>query len=234
MNLSSGDEACKIQSEISMRYQMMIPDEIEAFLPSDESVSKEFPSHKFIFLKPISHGFKQVPILHLKCDFGKVLPETNMRLGLFSIHNGSLKATGFRLESPSEARTPSDDRSEEQDIANDNSKHNFYHLQMISGFQKDKRFFEDDNLSFVPEKEPTFPLDANVPVKLLLCLLVGCYGLQETGSWLVSSSVDKKLVEFLEGMYCRSTPPMTWYCKVDPNVKTNFRPVLRWGSLLSF
>lgn len=209
------DDAAQIQNEVTRKYQMITSEELEAFLPLDENVSVEFPKHKFIFLKPILHGFRQVPLLHLKCDFGKIRPETNLRLGLFSLHNGSLKATGFRLESPSEARTASNDETQGEDTENDKSKHNFYHLQMISGFQKHKRFLVDDNISFVPEKEPTFPLDANAPVKLLLCLLVGCYGLRETSSWLGSSNVDKKLVDFLADMYCHNTPSMTWYWKVE-------------------
>jgi hypothetical protein len=66
--------------------------ELETSLPSETRVRAEFPPWKFLYLEPVHRGQTMVPVLSMKCDFGRSIPEVRLRLGLFLKHDGDIKA----------------------------------------------------------------------------------------------------------------------------------------------
>ena len=78
----------------------------------------------------------------------------------------TLNGIGFRMETPE---------------GTDNGStgiHKFYHAQLIQQFSpkefKDK--LQTKSLSWLPESQPSFPMLADCPVTLFLCLIVTLYG----------------------------------------------------------
>jgi hypothetical protein len=151
-------------------------EDLERLLPSEETVEKSF-ERRFLLLNPTLHGIRLYPVVHLKCDFGKSPAEVRFQMALFQKDGNEPKATGFRLESPE-----------------GEGDHNLYHLQMIRCFEIQSKtnappdYFPilppEGSNSWIPNKEPTFPLFANDATALLLCVLVGLYGLREVESFL--------------------------------------------------
>lgn len=171
--------------------------ELEASLPTEEQVRAEFPPWRFLYLEPVTHGQVLVPVLSMKCDFGRSIPEVRVRLGLFLRHNRDIKAIGYRFEAP-----------EGPGI------HHYYHLQMIRGLRTSLLFPPADCLKWMPDAAPTFPLDVDGSVKLLLGLLISLYGVGETVALLRHASFGAQTRRYLSAMNCYSFPPFEWYWKV--------------------
>ena len=79
--------------------------------------------------------------------------------------NQALNGIGFRMETPESANTSI-------------GIHDFYHAQLIQRFSP-KQFsdkLQTKCLNWLPGSQPSFPLPANCPVTLLLCLIVTLYG----------------------------------------------------------
>lgn len=172
-------------------------EQLEAALPSEGRVSAEFPPNRYLYLNPITTGTTLLPVIRLKCDFGRSVPEVLLRIGLFLKHELDTKAIGYRLESP-----------------HGPGAHHYYHLQMIRGFDKHAHFNADECLNWFPDQAPTFPLDVDSPVKLILSLLIGLYGLRDTGAMLRDMGLTARAKEHLDQMFCFSMPPIEWYWKV--------------------
>jgi hypothetical protein len=172
-------------------------EELEASLPSEARVSAEFPPNRFLYLNPITIGGTLLPLIRLKCDFGRSIPEVRVRMGLFLKYGVDTKAIGYRLESPEGP-----------------GAHHYYHLQMIRGFDRHSHFTTDDCLSWFPDQSPTFPLDADSPVRLILSLLIGLYGLLETGTMLRDTGLTARAKPYLDKMSCFSMLPIEWYWRV--------------------
>jgi len=171
--------------------------ELEDSLPTEQRLNVAFPPRRFLYLKPVSRGPIQ-PVLRLKCDFGRSIPEVRLRLGLFLRHAGVLKAIGYRYESPEGSGT----------------KHHYYHVQMIRDLGMSAPFPPDECLKWVPDGTPTFPLDVDSPVKLVLGLLISLYGIQDTIMLMRSFGLLARANRYLVQLKSHSTPSIEWYWRV--------------------
>src|SRR5687767_4323117 len=88
-------------------------EQLEAALPSEGQVNAEFPPNRFLYLNPIDSHPTLLPVLRLKSDFGRSVPEVRIRLGLFLKHGLITHAIGYRLEAPEGP-----------------GSHHYYHVQM--------------------------------------------------------------------------------------------------------
>lgn len=192
-------QARDIYLDIGSRYNSITKrEELELSLPTERRVKAEFLPGKFLYLTPVDRGQVLLPVLRLKCDFGRSIPEIRLRLGLFVRHDLDIRAIGFRFESP-----------EGPGI------HNYYHMQIIRGFDLGQHFLPEDYLRWMPDSSPAFPLDVNSSVNLLLSLLISLYGLVETGAILRDAGLDQKAKVHLGSLKCFSIPALEWFWKVS-------------------
>ncbi|MDP1990041.1 MAG: hypothetical protein Q8K00_03385 [Syntrophales bacterium] len=186
------DKARAIYDEISRCCSYINSTELESYLPNEEKVKSEFPKRKYLYLDPIE-GQAYVPVLSITSDFGRSIPEVRIRLGLFFFHEEKIHAFGYRFESPEGP-----------------GNHHYYHAQLINGFDKDEPFPDGD--AWLPTSCPTFPLDADNPVQLLLSLLIALYGVSYISR--IKPLVDG-LGQHLEKMRFQCLPELKWYRKVS-------------------
>lgn len=173
--------------------------ELELSLPSEDEVEAGFLPNRYMYLNPINHGQVLLPVIKLKkCDFGRSIPEIRIRLGLFLQHDKDIKAIGYRFETPEGPAT----------------HHHYFHLQMIRGFEIRSLLPPVDCLKWMPDTAPTFPLDVNGSVKLLLSLLISLYGVRDIGTMVRDASLRGRIGRYLGEMSCHSFPPFDWYWKV--------------------
>lgn len=190
------DRALTIYNEIQHAYRSVQREELEILLPTDENVNVQF-DNVYLYLKPVTHGLFMVPVISLsKCDFGQSMPETRLRLGLFSKHGNEIKAFGYRFEPPEGV-----------------GQHNYYHVQIINSLGN-VPFPNYAHMSWLPDRQPAFPLDANNAVKLILTLLITLYDLNYVSRLKANPSFGSDLDKYLSEMHCYSFSGITWYWEV--------------------
>jgi|GEM_PF-1128591 len=195
-------DAQRIYELVSPHFLPLSSDkEVEKGLPSEQRVTGEFKT-RYLYLNPVTHGTIMVPVLKLKADFGRSIPEVRFQLGLFLLRNEGIRWIGFRFEAP------------EGVDAVGAGRHHYYHVQMIRGLHTSIPFPFNEHLEWIPDAEPTFPLDADGPSKLLLCLLISLYGLQEVLRLINLSPSHSQLRERLNAMQTPHFPVIEWYWKV--------------------
>jgi hypothetical protein len=132
-----------------------------------------------------------VPILRIASDFGRSIPELRIRLVLFSLRDGKPSGFGYRFESPEGP-----------------GRHHYYHAQPIDLKAVESFLDAEDRLS---TKCPTFPLDADNPVQLLLSLLISLYGV----SYILQIKQNVPGIDrHLDEMRLHNLPDWIWYRKV--------------------
>ena len=129
-------------------------------------------SKRVLYLPPLEKNTKFVPILSLFCKLNETQRIAQFKVMLVCFDNDKKQcAVGFRMETP-ESMNQSTDTSDNGGI------HDFYHAQLIRKF--DQRAPDSaqgfDSPSWLPQSQPSFPLPADCPVTLLLCLIVTLYG----------------------------------------------------------
>lgn len=204
--------AQEIYEQVSPGFLPLYSDnEIEVVLPSEERVTGDF-KNRYMYLNPVTHGTIMVPVLKVKSDFGRSIPEIRCQLGLFLLYGGVIRWIGFRFEAPEGINAAGEGR------------HHFYHVQMIRGLHTSIPFPHNDHLNWIPDAEPTIPLDADGPSKLLLCLLVSLYGIQEVLRLINLSPSHSQLRKRFEAMHITGVPVIEWYWKVtaDAGAKSQF------------
>ncbi|MBL8207562.1 MAG: hypothetical protein JNM09_25240 [Blastocatellia bacterium] len=161
--------------------------------PNKPRIKGEFGA-KHLWLRSDS---KMQPMVHLKFDFSRNLPEIRIRLGLFlKQSNGEQNSFGLRYESP------------EGTDAEGKGIHHYYHVQLIRGFKKDKDFTIYQCPTWLPVTQPALPLPANDSVSLLLCFISSLYGMTELQRLLQSVN---GLRSYFETHPFRSFDPLCWY-----------------------
>ncbi len=95
----------------------------------------------------------------MKCNLSKIPIEICLRVTLLCLDESRLKAIGFRLE---EWKT-----------------HQFYHAQFISDLGPSDVANQLLCPEWIPDSQPSFPVPADCPVSLILCLLLTLYGLKD-------------------------------------------------------
>lgn len=182
--------------------------ELEECIPTETQVRRAFPWNKYIYLNPVEKGTVIVPVLRLKSDFGCDPPEVRFRLGLFLLHEGELKAFGFRYESPEGP-----------------GRHHYYHAQVITdlGPHSARQFW-------LPVSQPAFPLDTDHPISLLVSMLISLYGLDCVGE--ITSSLNNKVVNIcISEMFCQRIPRLQYFWRVK--MRSPDKPALGYSTSLS-
>lgn len=149
---------------------------------------------QFLYLEPVGKGGFMVPILSLQCDLNhSPAPRFCLRLGLFLLDNsGELQSIGYRFETPEDG---------------DESRHHYYHAQLIRSFPNDSPGWCLNCREWLPDTQPAFALDANGPVTLLLCLLVSLYDLHGVDQILRQVDFRNHLAPYFEAMICHNRQP---------------------------
>ena len=117
---------------------------------------------QFIILRGPNNDVPMVPVLGLSVDMdGSSLNGLMVSLALYlrDDENGELRALGYRFEEPSDGP----------------GIHYFYHAQNVRQF-KPATYLPLPTPSWIPDSQPSFPLQATTPAALLVCALVAVYG----------------------------------------------------------
>jgi hypothetical protein len=172
--------------------------ELNVNLPSETNVSASF-GNRFFCLKPVTEHRIMVPRIHLKCDFGRNIPEVRCRLELFLLNvNAEIRSLGYRYESP-----------EGKNIQG-GGVHHYYHIQLTKP--------PISNVDWLPETQPAFPVDADGPVKLILSVLISLYGLNYLGTILRDANIPD-LDKHIKSISCFRLEAFEWYKLVEIGVK---------------
>lgn len=156
--------------------------EHERSMPMLSNPYWETPKHKYFYLPPTSKN--TFPILSVKFDFTRSMPEIRLQMGLFRLKNGKAEGIGLRFEMP-EGR----------------GEHHYYHCQMLQKFRDDKAV--EGCPSFITDLDvvPAMPLAARNTIQLLLCLLVSLYGAEGIETRLKGTgTLEKRLRSELRSM----------------------------------
>jgi hypothetical protein len=137
---------------------------LENALPTDDHPTSDFKEvMRFLYLRPIQTGTPTIPVLSLKANFARSLPEVRIRVALFLLDEiGEIRCQGYRYEAP---EGPGDGR------------HDYYHVQPIRVLYRDRPGFQLPTPPWFLDSHPTWPVDARDPVSLMISLLVSLYGL---------------------------------------------------------
>ncbi len=130
---------------------------------------------KVIYLPPLERDPNCFPILSLYFKLQEPHSIGKLRVLLVKLDEEQepdrIYRIGFRMETP-------ETLNQNADIDKTGGLHDFYHAQLIRKFGQPKL---DDRLQldcpiWLPQSQPSFPLPAECPVTLLLCLIVALYG----------------------------------------------------------
>lgn len=126
-----------------------------------------FEEKKVLYLPPMkrdAEDAKFVPIFSLSCNLSRNQNVARFRVMLVSLEENILKGIGFRMEPP--------------ENINQNGRHNFHHAQFIQQFSPKQygNILPTKCPNWLPESQPAFPMPADCPVTLLLCILLTLYG----------------------------------------------------------
>lgn len=145
---------------ISAAYQGFNDRELEILLSKQKPPIADFGEHgKVLFLEPIAGPRCMIPILSLRYDFCRSIPEVRLRLALFLFdERQNVAAIGYRFESPEGEGT-----------------HHYYHAQLIHDLDQGHSL---PCPAWVPTTQPAFALDAENALTLFVCMLIALYGLE--------------------------------------------------------
>ena len=127
---------------------------------------------KVLYLKPLEKNANFVPVLSLSCTLNETQSIARLRVMLVCLDgNEAPYGVGFRMETP-------ESTNQNGNETNNKGIHDFHHAQLIRTFGQSKL---DDKLrvrcpDWLPTTQPSFPLSAECPVTLLLCLILTLYG----------------------------------------------------------
>lgn len=129
---------------------------------------------KVLYLPPIKKHDYFVPILSLECSLNETLSSAKFRVVLICLkeHQATkvLQGVGFRMETP-------DSLNQRANPTVNQGIHDFYHAQLVRKLDRKLRHNVQITCpNWFPDVQPSFPLPADCPVTLLLCLIVTLYG----------------------------------------------------------
>lgn len=155
---------------------------------------------RYIYLEP-THN-QMVPIFSFAYDWGCSVPKFDLRVGLFLLDKAAnLAGMGFRFESPS------------------GNTHHFHHAQPILALESDPL---PQWPKWIPERQPSFVLDATDPITLLVCMLISFYG-YDYFETLTSAPFKDDLKGHLSGRMVLMNPEFQpTYWRVDYGRETKF------------
>ena len=153
--------------------------DIERFFPRSKTAKRGrdvnfFQEKKVLYLPPLEKDAEFVPIFSLCCNLRKEQSIARFRVMLVTLDKNDetkLNGIGFRMETP-------EGMSENANGDDNDNIHNFHHAQLIQQFSP-KQFpdrLQTESPRWLPESQPSFPLLADCPVTLFLCLIRTLYG----------------------------------------------------------
>ncbi len=194
---------------------------LERVIPSATRRRSDLEGYS-LFLQPVEAGTRTlVPILSLKCDFDRSpIPETRFYLRLFYATDGSQNQSicdlGLRFETPEGVQEGAGD-----------GVHDFYHSQLVCSRTKSP---DGSPALWLPDVQPSFPVDARTPVQLFLCSLISVYGLRILDELAVANKqLGGMLVQHMAGLSAWRDRPTYW--RVDRPSGPKYFKV--WGNLPS-
>lgn len=139
---------------------------------------------KVIYLPPLEKDPDCIPILSLYFKLKENQSIAKLRVLLIRLDENrkphGIYGIGFRMETPEKINQNISLSTNDQDTDTTNSGgcHDFHHAQLIRKFGQKKldNKLQIDCPIWLPQSQPSFPLPAECPVTLLLCLLVTLYG----------------------------------------------------------
>ena len=153
------------QQPLQSLQPVKLEDIEQFFSPSGKSADVNFfEEKKVLYLPPLKKDAEFVPIFSLCCNLSKDQSIARFRVILVSLDENDktkLNGIGFRMETP-----------------DGTGIHDFYHTQLIQQFSP-KQFGDKLRAKcpcWLPESQPSFPLPADCPVTLLLCIIITLYG----------------------------------------------------------
>ncbi len=170
-------QAREAWNDLIIRFSPMGQREFEYWFPvSAAELHVDFSEKNlFLYLPPLEKNAEFVPILDMECHLDETRKTMKLRMMLVRLveaeEEGKKKlcGVGFRLENP-EGDNQGEERTEEEGEARDGS-HDFYHAQLIKSLDG-----KVECPTWLPCTQPSFPLPADCPVTLVLCLLLTLYG----------------------------------------------------------
>ena len=161
------------------QWQPIAREDLEELFAPTKSVSEhvevdfsQSQRGQVLYLPPLEKNPHCIPILSLYCQLNNQQSIAKLRVMLVCLDaNQEPYGIGFRLETP-------ESMNQGDNATNSDGIHDFHHAQLIRTFGQSKL---DNKLrvcspDWLPTTQPSFPLPANCPVTLLLCLIVTLYG----------------------------------------------------------
>jgi len=131
--------------------------DLKKWLPVSDTIHVDFSQQrKVLYLPPLDRDSRFVPVLSLEWHLDPTRDSITLRVMLVRTVKGHKKfhGIGFRLESG-------------------RGRHGFYHAQLVRSLGWGPAV---ECPSWLPERQPSFPLAARCPVTLMLALLLTMYG----------------------------------------------------------
>jgi hypothetical protein len=187
-----------ILEQISNKYTRFADSAaLENVLPTDDHRSSDFKEvMQFLYLRPIQSGTPTIPVVSLKADFTRSLPQVRIRLALFLLNDkGEIRSQGYRYETPEGPGY---------------GRHDYYHVQPIRVLYRDRPGFQLPTPAWFLDSHPAWPVDAQGPVCLLLSLLISLYGLDFRNE-LLAYPMASMLKGHIGRTHCLTLPPASFW-----------------------
>ncbi len=173
----------------------------ETFADSKGSLSGTGNKSRYVYLTPTLRD-KMIPILSFSYSWNSSMPQVSLRVGLFLFDSQkNLAAIGYRFESPHGL-----------------GEHHFYHAQLIRTFGQD---LFPQCPDWLPERQPSFALDASDPITLIICLLISLYGFDYIET-LRTAPFGNALTRYMETMMLMNPAFQPRFWQVELPKETQF------------
>ena len=176
---------------IFVQWRPIAREDIEELFTSPTTVSEPIEVNfsqsergRVIYLPPLERNPHCVPILSLYCKLNNQQSIAKFRVMLVCLDKeGKPYGIGFRMETPHS-------QDQEMDTPTNGGIHDFHHAQLIRRFGQPKLDILPINCPvWLPDSQPSFPLPAECPVTLLLCLIVTLYGRKYYNQFLMEHEI---------------------------------------------
>jgi hypothetical protein len=124
-----------------------------------------FDKKAYLYMAPVAQDGHVLPVARLSYDFASDPPKARVQVGLYTMVHAKAQAVGFRLEAPT-ALTGS---------------HCYWHAQPMRSYDGAGSPTLPSRSMWQPVTIPAFPIDAQGPIGLLICLLISLYGFDVLG-----------------------------------------------------
>ena len=183
------DQALKTYDAIYAKWVPITFEEIEYLFKHPELMLNFSQWGKVLYLPPLEKDDRFLPILSPCCKLNSQQSIAKLRVMLVCLddyfeENRKVYGIGFRMETP-------ENQNQEVDTPANEGIHDFHHAQLIQKFGQTKldSKLQIDCPCWIPETQPSFPLPANCPVKLFICLVLALYGKKYCKSFFTDNEI---------------------------------------------